>query len=102
MASTRLLALASSIACIIHMALAENASVRPEDTLPEWQEEASMTMRMGTVGDVQDPVDYVVVPLTESLGLNGSETARGVCPPPRRSMTYGCHDAPHCRFQKQC
>jgi hypothetical protein len=82
MASTRFLALASSITWIIHSVLAERATVRPEDDIPEWQEKSSLTMRMGTVGDVQDPIDYVVVPLTETLGLNGTERTRGVCPFP--------------------
>jgi hypothetical protein len=78
MAPTRLLALAGSIICLIHGAVAERASVQPNDRIPEWQEEASMTLRTSIADGFQDPTQYTVVPLTETLGLNGSETLRGV------------------------
>jgi len=60
-------------------ASAENATITPmERPLFMWQRDSAMTLEItATDGDAL-PLQYTVIPLTASLGLNQSELDRGV------------------------
>lgn len=47
--------------------------------VPDWASTNALTMMLNTRPGGQLPIQFTVIPLTQSLGLNGSDTALTVC-----------------------
>lgn len=58
--------------------LAAAALIKPENDVPSWASDSTMQLSLSSSRGSLLPVDYNIVPLTENLGLNGSEVVRGV------------------------
>lgn len=50
----------------------------PENDVPSWASDSTMQLSLSSNKGSILPVDYNIVPLTQNLGLNGSEVVRGV------------------------
>jgi len=74
-----LLFLAASLS-VLSVASAEDARVAWMQDLPEWQKNAVMRLKLTAPSGEAAPLLYPVYPLTQHLGLNGTETARNVRP----------------------
>jgi len=58
--------------------MAQDATIAAMTDVPEWGVDSAMQLSLFTaVGDPL-PLQYIVMPLTQSLGLNQSDLARGV------------------------
>ncbi|KAH6688352.1 RING-7 protein [Plectosphaerella plurivora] len=49
----------------------------PENDVPSWASDSTMQLSLSSNKGSILPVDYNIVPLTQNLGLNGSEVVRG-------------------------
>lgn len=54
------------------------ATITPENEIPTWSEKSAMQLSLTSAGGDVVPLTFIVMPSTESLGLNQSEVARGV------------------------
>ncbi|KAF6831122.1 E3 ubiquitin-protein ligase [Colletotrichum plurivorum] len=53
------------------------ATITPENDIPTWGVKSSMQLSLTSAGGDVVPLTFIVMPSTESLGLNQSEIARG-------------------------
>lgn len=74
------------LACAAVGVMAQAATITPENDIPSWSERSAMQMSLSTAGGTV-PLSFIVMPSTESLGLNQSDVVRGVrnLPPPGRA-----------------
>ncbi|WYZ37507.1 hypothetical protein EsH8_II_001013 [Colletotrichum jinshuiense] len=64
------------LACAAAAVMAQAATITAENEIPTWGEKSAMQMALTTAGGTV-PLTFIVMPSTESLGLNQSEVARG-------------------------
>ena len=58
--------------------MAQDATISAMTDVPEWGVDSAMQLSLFTARGDQLPLQYIVMPLTQSLGLNQSDLARGV------------------------
>ncbi|KAJ0161209.1 E3 ubiquitin-protein ligase SDIR1 [Colletotrichum tanaceti] len=65
-----------SLACAAVVAVSHAVTITPENEIPSWSQRSAMQMSLSTtVGAL--PLTFIVMPSTESLGLNQTDRARG-------------------------
>lgn len=68
------------------LATVNAATIAAQNDIPSWSEKSAMQLSLSSAGGDVVPLTFIVMPSTESLGLNQSDVARGVRikPPSRR------------------
>jgi hypothetical protein len=66
------------LACTMSAVMAQTATVTSLIDIPEWGSDSAMQLSLSTAGGEPVPLTYTVMPLTQSLGLNQTDTTRGV------------------------
>ncbi|OLN95275.1 E3 ubiquitin-protein ligase [Colletotrichum chlorophyti] len=56
---------------------AQAVSITPQNEIPSWSEKSAMQMSLSSAAGDVVPLTFIVMPSTESLGLNQSDVARG-------------------------
>lgn len=69
------------VASLMSMVCAELAQTYPMSEVVAWEIDSQMQLSVTSDGDLL-PILYAVIPLTADLGLNESQTDRGVSVPP--------------------
>ncbi|OHF00408.1 hypothetical protein CORC01_04389 [Colletotrichum orchidophilum] len=64
------------LACAVVSVMAQAVTITPENEIPSWSEKSAMQMSLSTAGGTV-PLSFIVMPLTENLGLNQSDVVRG-------------------------
>ncbi|KAL9949145.1 hypothetical protein ACHAO5_001124 [Verticillium nonalfalfae] len=58
-------------------AAAQAPTITAQNDVPDWAAESTMQLSLSSAGGEVMPLDYTIMPSTQSLGLNQSEVARG-------------------------
>lgn len=72
---------ASVVATLLPVVCADLAQTYPMSEVLDWEIESQMQLSLTSDGDII-PILYTVIPLTADLGLNESQTDRGVIQTP--------------------
>ncbi|KAM0329128.1 hypothetical protein ACHAQA_004424 [Verticillium albo-atrum] len=74
MISSHLLAV---LAGAVATSAAQVPTITAQNDVPDWAAESTMQLSLASAGGEVLPLDYTIMPSTQSLGLNQSEVARG-------------------------
>ncbi|KAM0282560.1 hypothetical protein ACHAQH_002928 [Verticillium albo-atrum] len=69
--------LLAALAGAVGVTAAQAPTITAQNDVPDWAAESTMQLSLASAGGEVMPLDYTIMPSTQSLGLNQSEVARG-------------------------
>jgi hypothetical protein len=66
------------LACTLPAVMAQRPTIEAKLEVPSWGVDSAMQLSLYSAGGAPLPIQYTVMPLTQSLGLNQTDLARGV------------------------